>query len=497
MICQKDHPLLTDFHYYAQNNLKIKTKGGTIEPFILNKAQSYIHDAIEAQLAETGKVRAIILKGRQQGCSTYTQARFYWKVTQRQGVNAFILTHEDEATKNIFGIGKRYHEFSMMKPSTKATNEKKLIFDKLDSGYSVGTANNKGTGRSGTNQYFHGSEVAFWSHADEHAKGVLQTVPDLDGTEIILESTANGIGNYYHQQWQKAESGESEYIAIFVPWYWQDEYQKKLPDGFTPTIEETDLIQHYGLTMEQIAWRRNKITELSINGIDGIKAFKQEYPNTASEAFQTSGEDGFISPDLVLKARKTEIQDRVGPLLVGVDPARFGSDRTAIIRRKGRAIFSKETYIKKDTMEVTGIIKKIIDTENPDGVFIDVGGLGAGVVDRLKEMGFSNIYPVNSGEKALDPDLYGNKRAEMWGEGKKWLEDTPCQIPDDDEIQADICGPSYRYDSKTRLFIEKKEDMKKRGLRSPDIADAMFLTFAQPIKPKVKLKIPQTSSWMS
>ena len=113
-----------------------------------------------------------------------------------------------------------------MKPSTGASSAKELYFDGLDSGYKVGTAGNKSVGRGTTIQYFHGSEVAFWPHASEHAKGILQAVPDARDTEIILESTGNGIGNYFHQQWQLAERGESEYQAIFVPWYWQTEYTK-------------------------------------------------------------------------------------------------------------------------------------------------------------------------------------------------------------------------------------------------------------------------------
>ena len=86
-------------------------------------------------------------------------------------------------------------------------NSKELIFGVLDSGYKLGTAENKSAGRSSTIQLFHGSEVAFWPNAAEHAKGIMQAIPDAFNTEAILESTANGVGNYFHQQWQKAEAG--------------------------------------------------------------------------------------------------------------------------------------------------------------------------------------------------------------------------------------------------------------------------------------------------
>jgi hypothetical protein len=134
-------------------------------------------------------------------------------------------------------------------------------------------------------------------------------------------------------------------------------------------------------------------------------------------------------------------------------------------------------------MEVTGLVVRIIQTENPDKVFVDVGGLGAGVVDRLNELGYKHlVVPVNSGRKPLDANRYTNKRTEMWGEMKQWLLDEPSQIPDSDTLHADLCGVKYRYDSNTRLTLEKKEDMKKRGVRSSDEADALALTFAYPAK---------------
>lgn len=473
--------LLGDFVFYATHNLRIRTKEGKVEPLALNRAQRHIHDRLEEQRARTGKVRALILKGRQQGCSTYVEARFYWRVTQRKGARAFILTHDQEATDNLFEMAQRYHEYSKLKPQTGAASAKELHFSKLDSGYKVGTAGNKAVGRSSTIQLFHGSEVAYWPNAAEHAKGVLQAVPDATDTEIILESTANGLGNYFHQQWQLAEAGQSEFMPVFVPWFWQDEYRKPAA-GLTRSVEEQALSDLYGLDDEQLAWRRAKISELSASGGDGEKAFKQEYPCTAIEAFQTSGEDSLIGPDLVMQARKGKAE-QYGPLVIGVDPARFGDDRSSIVRRRGRVAFGIESYEKKDTMEVVGIVHRIIRAERPDGVFIDVGGLGAGVVDRLREMGYDEIIiPVNGGEKPLDENKYFNKRAEMWGEMKLWLCDTPCQIPDSDSLHADLCGPSYKYDSNTRLVLEKKEDMKKRGLRSPDEGDALALTFARPVR---------------
>lgn len=199
----KRQRLRDELEFYARNCLKIRTKTGEVEPFLFNKAQRYIHERLEGQKAETGRVRALILKGRQQGCSTYVGGRYYHNTSWAKGRRTFILTHEDAATQNLFEMVNRYHEHCpvFVRPSTGAANAKELFFDKLDSGYKVGTAGTKGVGRSSTIQLFHGSEVAFWPHAETHAAGVLQAVPDAPGTEVILESTANGLGNFFHQKW--------------------------------------------------------------------------------------------------------------------------------------------------------------------------------------------------------------------------------------------------------------------------------------------------------
>ena len=133
-------------------------------------------------------------------------------------------------------------------------------------------------------------------------------------------------------------------------------------------------------------------------------------------------------------------------------------------------------------MEVAGMVARIIVKEEPARVFVDVGGLGAGVVDRLRELGYGNrVEAVNFGSKALDPDKYKNKRAECWSLMNDWLRELPVSIPDDDSLHADLMAPGYKYDSNSRLQLEDKDDIKRRGLASPDEADALALTFASPV----------------
>lgn len=472
-----------DLEHYALKCLKIRTKSGSIIPFTFNKAQKYIHERLEQQLKETGKVRALILKSRQQGSSTYIGARLYHKATYNKGHQAFILTHSLEATNNLFKMAKRFYEHTPLavRPDVSTSNAKELVFGGLDSGYKLGTAENKNVGRSSTIQLAHLSECAFWNNAADHALGIMQAIPNAAGTEAIMESTPNGVGNYFHQQWQLAESGVSDFIPIFIPWSWQEEYTKPIVDVFNRTIEEDELKELYNLTDEQLNWRRSKIIELSVDGADGVSAFKQEYSLNAIEAFRMTGEDSFITSDIVMKARKAELE-KYGPLLLGVDPARFGDDRTAIIRRQGRVAYGLETYVKKDTMEIAGIVKTIIDNEKPYRVFVDVGGLGAGIVDRLQELCDRDIIvAVNAGSSPFDARKYLNKRAEMWALCKEWLNDEGgAQIPNSDSLHADLCGIRYKVDSNSRLVMEQKAEMKKRGVRSPDESDSLCLTFAMP-----------------
>lgn len=505
--------LKDDFPHFAAKCLKIRAKDGQIVPFVLNTAQQYVHERLERQLREAGKVRALILKARQQGFSTYIGARFYHKVTHRTGYQCFILTHEQPATDNLFAMVDRYHKHNnpLVKPSTGASNAKELYFDRLDSGYAVGTAGSKAVGRSKTIQVFHGSEAAFWPNAPLHFAGVVQTIPDLPDTESILESTANGVGGEFHERWQQAEAGIGDYIAIFVPWFWSDEYRRPVPPGFELTRDEEEHAELHGLDMEQMVWRRAKIAELK----DPL-LFKQEYPATAVEAFQTTGHNAFITAndaEVVMRARKRE-REAYGSLIVGMDPAGQGNDATAVIRRQGSKAFKPERHYKLKVHEKANLLKTIIDMENPVKVFVDVGGGYGEFIDLVRDYGepyASIIEPVSFGSNPQDIALRDNngdplpgpknRRAEMYSRLRDWLEDeVGADIPDDDALHADLTAAGYKHDTHQNLLLESKADIKKRGFRSPDLADALALTFASPVvqpkpaRPPVKRR--KASAWV-
>jgi hypothetical protein len=481
-----------DRRWFAERCLKIRTKSGELMPLIFNGVQSYIDQKLDEQARSLGKVRALVLKARQEGLSTYIGCRFYHRAIHQRGCQVFILTHEQDATNNLFGMVDRFHKHNKVGigPRTGAANAKELFFPGLDSGYSVGTAGSKAVGRSKTVQLFHGSEVAFWPNAAEHFAGVLQTVPDLDGTEIVLESTANGIGGEFHERWQQAEAGDGEYLPLFVPWFWSADYQRAQPVGFELNDEEEDYARSYGLSVEQMVWRRVKLAELKDPNL-----FRQEYPATAAEAFQATGHDAFIASQLVLQARKRNCE-AFGSLIVGVDPARFGDDGFAVAWRQGRKVLKVERRHKLDTIQGANWVRTIIDRDSPARVFIDVGGAGAGVVDVLQDFGepYAKLSEgVNFGGAPQEPTTVGargeiipgprNRRAEMWMRSKDWLTDEGgADLPDDDALHADAVAPGYRYDARQFLVLESKEDIRKRGLRSPDGWDAVALTFAAPVR---------------
>lgn len=473
-----------DLLQFAPSFYHIADKSGRLVSFKLNRAQLYIHQRLEEQRKATGMVRALILKGRQQGCSTYVQARFLHKVLTKPGTQAFILTHHSDATRNLFDITKRYYKNLPNGLAPKATQDShnRLTFGKpLESGYRVGTAGSGDVGRSQTNQLLHLSEYAFYQNTADIKKGLENTVADIEGTEKIKESTANGVTNDFYRDWQAAKSGQSHWQAIFVPWFWQDEYTAN-DDGFVPTLEEQTWLQLYGgngLTTKHLAWRRIKLADMDGDDDQKARSFSQEYPFTDDDAFLNSITDSFINKQAVERARANTVVTDAG-LVIGVDPARSGTDRSAIIRRRGRKAFDLQTWQGIDTMELAGKVKMIIDKESPQKVFIDSIGIGAGVVDRLHEMGYQHVVVgVNVAKKPRDTERYANTRAEIWATMRDWfLSDLGVDIPDSEDLQADLCGLSYKYKSTGQLLIESKEDAKKRNIRSPDCADSLALTFS-------------------
>ena len=283
--------LLEDFEFYAKHSIKIRTKEGEIVPLVLNRVQQRFLERIIAQVQATGKIRFVILKGRQQGLSTVVSAFIYWWVSQRTGQKGLVIAHVAESTRALFGMYERAHENmpEMLRPKTKFSNRNELVFDKLDSGIMVATAGGKGIARGETLQCMHLSEVGFWpkQFAKENFNGLIQALPNVAGTMCFVESTANGMANQFHELWEGAVAGSNGFEPFFSAWFESDEYREEPPAGFTRTPEEEEFARNYDLDNAQLYWRRRKIAT------NGQELFKQEYPSTADEAFITSGRPVF------------------------------------------------------------------------------------------------------------------------------------------------------------------------------------------------------------
>lgn len=479
-----------DLPSFARECLKVRQKDTKISPFELNDAQNFTHEKLEDQKREHGWVRAMVLKGRQQGISTYTAARYYHRSSMRKGVSVYILAHEQPASDNLFKIVDRYQRNNPLGPHVGISNAKELIFDKLDSDYAVATAGTKAGGRSRATSLFHGSEVAFWANAPDHFAASVQGIPLEPDTEVILESTSAGAGGEFYERWLDAEAGRGDYINIFLAWWLSREYARDPAAGFVLSKEADDgemSEQEYGdtfkLGMRQMYWRHQKLIELR-----SPELFKREYPALPSEAWtEPPGMEPFISNVLVVRARKRK-REPYGPLILGVDPASNGGDRFSIAARRGGAVQWVKYRNRINHLEGTAWIKALIDDLRPERVNIDAGNIGADIVVSLKAMGHRYakvVRGVNFGgtseAKLARPKVPGpaNRRAEMWGRMAEWLADPIGNaLPDMDALQTDISAPRLKPKLNNDFLIESKEEMKKRRVRSPDLADSVALTFA-------------------
>lgn len=483
--------LATNLPYYSSSCLKIVDKAGGILPLVFNKAQAYLHERLERQRMETGMVRAVVLKGRQQGCTTYIQARYFHKTNFKNNTSAYVLAHQVESTIKIFGMTQKFRRnlpTDFQQPLEKDT-ERAMVMDN-GSGYSVGTAGSAQIGRGMTVQLFHGSEVAFYENADALSTGLMQTVADVAGTELIFESTANGPGNFFYDLVMGAIAGKNGFILIFIPWYWQEEYKDAVP------LQEKDLDEkeqkYYeaykddGLTLNHLAWRRRKIA--SFGGQEW--KFIQEYPFNPEEAF-VKAEGRFFDLARVYVARGRKVkEDPMAPLIIGIDQGRTGDD-TEIARRTGRIIHPFETIPADDgserDMRLAGRVAKIIEREKPDLVVFDTTN-EHGALDRLHELGYSKrlVKGLHFGEKALDPARHRNMRVQMHFDLREWFQDPDVSIPNDQKFLTEIGSiPAEKETSNNVAYLVSKDDIKKDLKWSTNKLDAVILTFAYPVRKKL------------
>lgn len=287
---------------YIENYIKIRDKRGRIIPLILNKPQLKYYNVIKKLHEENKPIRIIILKSRQMGFSTETEAIITKNTTTHHNYRAGIIAHKETSTTNIFEMSKLMINYlpDAIRPAQRKSNAKELVFNNdegtgLDSKIKCMTAGGKGIGRSDTFTALHLSELAFWE-GDKKATmtGLLQAVPNTPESMIIIESTANGY-EYFKEMWDRAVAGESDFYPLFVGWNELDEYSMPYT-GFTLTQDEIDLKEKYNLTLEQLTWRRWCIKN---NCSNDINQFKQEYPICPEEAFLSTGNCYFNKENII------------------------------------------------------------------------------------------------------------------------------------------------------------------------------------------------------
>lgn len=286
------------------STLTIQDKELQTRPFPINEpfawAQREFIAEVERQYNLGLPVRIIVLKARQLGISTATEGILFWWAFLHPGSNGLVVAHESEASTGLFEKTQMYWETWPFKAaySLKRSTIKRLNWDQTNSKLRVATARNVQSGRSETLHSVHLSEAAFYLDPESLMTGLNQTMPNNHGTIQIIESTANGVGNWFHKKWLAAERGDSEYIPLFFPWWRSPEYYDHnatiTKDDYDK--EERDLIRIirklYNITLSpgHISWRRWAID----NKCDGdVDIFMQEYPSYPEEAFITSGRNIF------------------------------------------------------------------------------------------------------------------------------------------------------------------------------------------------------------
>lgn len=296
-----------NFTDFAADNIKIITKDARrgFVNFTFNDCQKKITEILDKQLADNGKVRAIILKARQQGISTYCAGRVFWKTYFTPHARSVVMAHDSATSDALFNMSRNIirNMDSLYKPTELRSNAKEIVIssphfkkdatgEKPVSSYRLYTAGSPEAGRGTTPTIAHLSEIAFWQHDEKILAGLFQGISEAPGTEVILESTANGAQGEFYRLWRGALEGENEYTPIFLPWFTTSEYYREPPEDFERSSEEELLVEDHNLNNGQLYWRRLKIAE------GGELKFRQEYPATPDEAFITAGKSVFAMDKL-------------------------------------------------------------------------------------------------------------------------------------------------------------------------------------------------------
>lgn len=335
---------MADDVVFCEKYIKIVDKNGEQVPFKLNSIQRKIDNKIKELEAQGKPVRIIVLKARQEGVSTYTQAKILCRTVKNKNRIALVVAHRDDSTNAIFGKAKYMYEYlpEDIKPLQKASNARELVFDVptyykgnkkgLNSKIKIQTAGTDDIGRSDTHFYVHLSEFAFYKgNPKVTLTGIMQSVPKIPGTMVIIESTANGF-NDFKELWDSAVAGENDFVPMFFAWHDYEEYQmsctteeyynmlenitnKRLKEYLLGTYNDKNektpgIIELYNLSKEQVKWYLWTLKNDCNNNLDMMK---QENPTYPKEAFLSTGRPVFDVQQLEMRIEQLKKLYEVNP----------------------------------------------------------------------------------------------------------------------------------------------------------------------------------------
>lgn len=434
-------------------DLSIITKERGVVKFgdVMNYAQIEVVLEVERQMAAGIPVRIIVLKARQIGISTVVEAIIFILSMFVQNLKSLIVSHELDSSEHLLGITTNYwNSFSLRSLYTaKFASQKRLAWKETNSGIQITTAKNVASGRSRTIHVLHASEVAFWPDPDTLMTGLRQSIPNSPGSCMFLESTANGLGDFFEKTWTEAEQGLNEYKPLFFPWHKHPEYTATaigihydpLPPVTDPEeakIERT--LRSMGIGNDRLAWRRWAIKNLCQNS---VSKFQQEYPTTPEEAFISTGTNIFpiakltecYEPKPGAKGRLVrESSGRVrfqahsegelkvfkypsddldyGVYMVGGDPTRTTRGDYACAQILNRRTWEQVAVlrIKIDPSNFAEELAKLGDYYNKAMLIPEITGPGYATIGALQQMDYPYLWKYQWADKApgkVSNDNYG------------------------------------------------------------------------------------------
>jgi hypothetical protein len=424
---------ILEFRKFALRFLKIKDEYGDIIPLEFNYAQEKVLEKIKG--FKDKPIRLIILKARQVGISTLIQAWIFHYIMTHFNQLALTMGHKVDASNNLFDMFKRYYDNlpKLLMPVLEKSNEKKLSFRKLKSENKIDTAGAGEVGRSDTLQALHLTEVAFYPDAKATLLGLLQGAKY--SRIIVKESTANGIGDYFYNDWVDAIEGRSDYIPVFVSWLEFPNYKKPfdreeereslvkdLGSGLFNEYEgEEKMLLEGGAALEQLNWRRWAIKNLCQND---VTRFHQEYPSTWMEAFVSSGRPVF--PQSICNQNKVEAlrlqREGLKPLKTGDLVFIYDEDMRKTLREQNKIDFEQMRYAVKgvEFVESSRGFIKIWGEPQKGGTYryaagVDVAeGLAQGdrSTIRVLDREFNEVILTWTGH--IDADLLAEEIYKIW-----------------------------------------------------------------------------------